>query len=275
MAGFEAVNPFAGEKLNTGYPDTPLKEALNRAQNEGLNHFTNQGSIGINTGGIGASMDFLGGERDLRSFNRAHSHSGIVKFLRILLPLTAIAIILILFGAYFWSQASVPDLKIKSTAIVDSKMVMKNPELNGVDKDNRPYNLSAREAITDPVKPRQVELLGIDANVPMEEGLFAKILAGTGFYDADAKLLNLGGEVDVKTDNGMTMNLQDADIDIGAGSLQTSNPVLITTQQAKISADRMRVEGNGKSVVFESRVKMTLYPDKIDQAGQSTAGKSQ
>ena len=220
-------------------------------------------------------MDFLGGERDLRSFNRAHRHSGIVRFLRIALPLTAVAIIAILVSAYFWSQSMLPNLKIETTAIIDSKMVMKNPELNGVDKDNRPYNLTAREAITDPEKPRQVELLEIDANVPMDQGLFAKVLAGTGFYDAEAKLLNLGGEVDVKTDNGMTMNLQDADIDIGAGSLKTSNPVMITTEQAKISADRMFVENNGGNVIFESPVKMTIYPDKIEQAQKATDAKAQ
>ena len=212
------------------------------------------------------SMNFIGGERDLRSFNRAHRHSGRVRFLRIAFPLAAIFIVSVVAGAYYWSRASLPDIAIQSASIENDKMVMKNPELNGLDKENRPYNLSAREAITDPLEPRKVELLDIAAQVPVEEGLFANILAGTGFYDAEAKTLRLGGNVDVNTDDGMTLKLQDADVDMGAGSLVTHNPVVITTEQATISANSFSVQNNGEKVVFETRVKMTIYPDKIQQA---------
>jgi lipopolysaccharide export system protein LptC len=210
-------------------------------------------------------MDFLGGERDLHSFNRAHSHSGRVRILRIALPLLGIFIISVVAGAYYWSQKSLPELVIESTVIENNKMVMKNPELNGLDKESRPYSLSAREAITDPSEPKKVELIDIAAQVPLEEGLFANIIAGTGFYDSEAKTLLLGGNVDVNTDDGMTMSLKDADVDMGSGSLVSKNPVIIKTEQAVISADSLTVNNNGEKVVFENRVKMTIYPDKIQQ----------
>lgn len=213
-----------------------------------------------------SNMDVFAGERETRSFNRAHQHSSIVRVLRVALPLIGVFIITVLFGAYFWSRTSSPQLTIEQTVIEDNKMVMKNPKLNGLDKQNRPYNMTAEQAITNPLEPKQVELVGIDANVPMDEGLFAKILAGTGFYDSEAKTLQLDGNVDVKTDDGMAMKLENADINMGLGSLITENPVTITTEQAIISADSLAVEKNGERVIFQNRVRMTIYPDKIEQA---------
>jgi lipopolysaccharide export system protein LptC len=213
-------------------------------------------------------LDFIAGERNVTDFQRASRHSARVRFLRIAFPLLAVFILSIIFGAYLWANTSLPEVSIASTRISDGKMIMNNPEVNGVDSAQRPYNLTAKEARQDPKLPAQIELLEINAHVPMDEGLFARILAGTGFYDSDAKTLQLGGEVDVKTDNGMTIRMQDADVDMNAGLLKTANPVSMTTEQAQISSDRLTVENNGKKIVFENRVKMTIYPDKIDQAAK-------
>lgn len=222
-----------------------------------------------------SNMDFLSEERDVRSFTRAHRHSGLVRILRIALPLIGVFIIMVLVGAYFWSQMGAPQLVVEQTIIKDNKMVMKNPELNGVDKQNRPYNMTAAQAITNPLEPKQVELTGINAKVPMDTGLFANILAGTGFYDSEAKTLQLGGDIDVRTDDGMTMSLKDADVNMGLGSLITDNPVTITTEQAVISSDALAVEKNGERIIFLNRVRMTLYPGKIEQAQAAASAKAQ
>lgn len=216
-------------------------------------------------------LDFIGGERDVKDFLRASRHSGRVRFFRIALPLTAVFILSLVIGAYWWSQSTLPLISVQTAGFENGKMVMKNPKLNGVDEKQRPYSLVASEAITDPAVPSQVELRQIDAKVPMEEGIFANILAGTGFYNSEAKTLKLGENVDIKTDDGMSMTLKDADVDIDAGSLLTSNPVSILTEQAKISADSFTVENNGEKVVFENRVRMTIYPDKLEQTGSTEA----
>jgi len=221
-------------------------------------------------------LDFIGGQRDVKDFLRADRHTGRVRFLRIALPLTAVFILSVVLGAYFWSQASLPSISIQSAGIENGKMVMRNPQINGVDEQQRPFSLVASEAITDPAVPSQVEFKQIDAQLPMEEGVFANILAGTGFYDSEAKTLKLGETVDIKTDDGMSMTLQDADVDIDSGSLLTANPVSILTEQARISADSFTVENNGETVIFERRVRMTIYPEKFEEAEDTaTAGAAQ
>ena len=225
---------------------------------------------GLQSGGL----DFIGGDRNVKDFLRADRHSGKVRFLRVAFPLAGVFILSVVIGAYWWSLPSAPSVSVQSAGIENGKMVMKNPKLAGVDDKQRPYTLIAREAIQDPAVPNEVELTDIDAKVPMEEGIFAKILAGKGFYDSKAKTLKLDKNVDIRTDDGMSMTLTDADVDMDAGNLLTSNPVSILTEQAKISADSLSVENNGEKVVFENRVRMTLYPDKIQDAQKSSGANS-
>lgn len=212
-------------------------------------------------------LDFIGGERDARDFLRANRHSGRVRVLRIAFPLIGLFILTTVIGAYFWSQSGAPGVTVQSASMDDGRMVMSNPKIDGVDDRQRPYTLIAREAIQDPSALGQVELTGIDAKVPLDEGIFAKILAGKGFYDSDAKTLKLDDSVDIRTDDGVTMTLNDADVDMDAGSLMTANPVSIKTEQAQISANSFTVENNGEKVVFQNRVRMTIFPGKFEQAG--------
>lgn len=213
-------------------------------------------------------------KRDSSLFLRANRHSNRVRLLRIALPVTAVLIIAGIAGAYILSQANLPQVTIARTAFENGRMVMQNPVLDGVDGKQQPYRLTARQAMQDPKQPKQVELDSISAEVPVQEGVYAHILAGTGFYDGDEKRLDLGGEIEVVTDDGMTAKLQDAEVDIGAGTLKTGNPVAMTTEQAKISAESMFVEDNGAKVVFENRVRMTIFPDKIQALQESTSGES-
>lgn len=212
--------------------------------------------------------------RDSSVFLRANRHSGRVRLLRVALPVIATLIIVGIAGAYFVSQANLPQVTIAKTAFENGRMVMRNPVLDGVDGKQQPYRLTAREAIQDPKKPKQVELDSISAEVPVQAGVYAHILAGTGFYDGDAKRLDLGGEIEVVTDDGMTAKFKDAAVDIGAGTLKTGNPVAMTTEQAEISAESMFVEDNGAKVVFENRVRMTIFPDKIQALQETASGES-
>lgn len=203
---------------------------------------------------------------------KANRHSSRVRWLRIVLPVIAVLIIAGIAGAYLLSRANLPQVTIATTAFENGRMVMQNPVLDGVDGEQRPYRLTAKQAIQNPKQPRQVELDSIAAEVPVEKGLYAHILAGTGFYDGEAKRLDLGGEIEVVTDDGMTAKLLDATVDIGAGTLETANPVQMTTEQAKISAERMFVEENGAKVVFENRVRMTIFPDKVQALKEAKTG---
>lgn len=211
-------------------------------------------------------IDFLTGQRDVKAFNKAHSHSNRVRYLRIILPVVATFMIVGIVGAYYWKSLGSPTLTVQSTSFDDGNMVMQNPVLKGVDEENRPYKLTAKEAIQNTQELTKIELIEIDAVIPMEGANNANIIAGNGFYDSEAKTLLLGGEVDILSDDGMRIILQDADIDIGAGNMFTNNPVIMNSPQAQITAGSVAIENNGDSIIFNKNVKMTLYPKNIKSA---------
>lgn len=261
-------------KLNQVQPpyNTNTAGAVGAASQGGVHAQVNtQINTEVNTMG---RIDFLAGQRDVKAFNKAINHSSRVRLLRVLFPVTAILMIFGIGGAYYWKSIGTPTFTVQSTSFDNGNMVMKNPVIKGVDEENRPYELTAKEAVQNTKELTKIELLEINAIVPMEGSSFAKITAGNGLYDSEAKTLLLGGEVDILSDDGMRIILQDADIDIGAGNMFTNNPVIMSSPQAKISADSVAIENNGDSIIFNKNVKMTLYPKSIKSAQASTVNSS-
>ena len=56
----------------------------------------------------------------------------------------------------------------------------------------------------------------------------------------------------------MDISLQDANIDIKTGIMESDNPVNVQSKNTNISADSVRVEDGGERILFNNRVKMTI-----------------
>ena len=202
----------------------------------------------------------FGESRSRADFERAQRHSRIVALLKIGLPAFAVLTVIVLLAAPFISGMSLPSVDIGPTKIEDGKLVMDNPKLKGTDSNQRPYDLTASKAIQDADHPTRITLEKINARLPMSDTAFARVTAGTGIYDADEKTLRLGDAVAVDTEDGMSIRLQDAAIDIASGKLSTQNPVAVDTGRAYVSAETLSVEDKGSRIVFQDRVRMTIRP---------------
>jgi lipopolysaccharide export system protein LptC len=206
-------------------------------------------------------------QRRAEEFERARRHSRRVRLLRIGLPSVAATAIVALVAALVVSASRAPSIDLQAARLENGKLVMDNPVLSGSDDDQRPYRLTAHRAVQDAANPARVSLEAIDAVLSISDKSQAKIVAGAGIYDISEKTLNLSGSVSVDTDDGMRIRLQDADIDIAAGTLNTLNPVEVEMPEAVVTAESMRVDNRDKTIVFESRVRVTLYPARVEQAG--------
>lgn len=211
------------------------------------------------------NLEFVSAGRETAEFEKASRHSGRVRRLKIILPVIAAIVVVGFIGAVALRNIGLPSINIGSLNLDDGKLVMEHPRLNGMDSDQRPYSLTAEKAIQDLSKPKSIELDVITAKLPMENDVYADVTADNGVYDSEKKTLVMNGKVTLKTDNGMEINLVDVDVDLGAGSLQTANPISLKTENATITADSLRVENNGERIIFEKRVRMTLYPSNAEQ----------
>jgi len=196
--------------------------------------------------------------RTAHDHSRAKNHSRLVSGLKWAFPVTAIGIVAVFGISIATNLVPNVELTMDSSLIEDGRVVMKNPKMKGVDKQNRNFEVIATRAITDLANPAEVELEGIDAKVPVNAKTFADVKADRGFYNNTKEVLILRDNVRMSGARGMDIRLEDAHIDMKSGTLVSDKPVKVTSERADISANTISVENNGEKIVFTDRVRMTI-----------------
>src|SRR5690606_41120369 len=133
-------------------------------------------------------------------------------------------------------------------------------------QDNRAYSMTAKRAVQDIGDTSRIDLEGIDARLPFETSNWITVAARTGAYDRAANTLKLGEDVVVTTDTGVKAKLRSANVDIASGSINTTDPVDITLDGAKLQAETMTIRENGAVLIFDRRVHMAIVRYGIDAA---------
>ena len=201
-----------------------------------------------------------------RAFGNAQRHSRRVRLLKFALPLAA-ALIAVAFPLYSYLMAPVSiAVNADSSALTDGKLVMANPKLQGLTKQNLPYSMIAKRAVQDITKQGLIELEGIDATLPLNADLSAKVEAARGLYNRDSNTLELSQDITVTTSDGMVAKFKSAFLDMGKGIMKTDDPVEITRDGSRIASDTMNVENNGKTLIFEKRVRVNIDPASLKTA---------
>jgi lipopolysaccharide export system protein LptC len=201
-----------------------------------------------------------------RAFGNAQRHSRRVRLLKFTLPLAA-ALIAVAFPLYSYLMAPVSiAVDADSSALTDGKLVMANPKLQGLTKQNMPYSMVAKRAVQDIAKQGLIELEGIDATLPLNADVSAKVEAARGLYNRDSNTLDLSQDITVTTSDGMVAKFKSAFLDMGKGIMKTDDPVEITRDGSRIASDTMNVENNGKTLIFEKRVRVNIDPASLKTA---------
>lgn len=216
---------------------------------------------GTGTAGGGAALAV---ERD-RAFARAVRHSRKVRTLKLVLPVLAIAAAAAFFGVTYLRSPTEMIVQTEVQSVEDGKIVMSNPQLNGVTKDQRAYTMTAARAIQDLARQTMIELEKIDARLPYDDEGWASIQAERGIYDSETNTLDLPNPISVRSDNGLEATLESAFIDVGKGELTTTRPVEIRLEGSRITSEGMQVVDNGKVLIFEKQVRVTIDPQRYRQ----------
>ncbi|MFB8340733.1 LPS export ABC transporter periplasmic protein LptC [Brucella cytisi] len=209
---------------------------------------------GCGTGG----MRFGASEKAETLFHAAQRHSIRVRVLKTALPVAAIIV-----GAVFswYTFLATPNAPVKvevNNGGESGKLVMTSPHLNGYTKDNRPYSMTASKATQDAKNSGAISLEGISAELPVGDKGTAKVEATSGVYDNANGRLQLDKDFTVTTDDGLRAVLRSADVNLKSGQITTDKPVDIRSGSTHILADSMQVKDNGKVLIFENKVRMTV-----------------
>lgn len=197
------------------------------------------------------------------AFKAAKRHSALVRILKWFLPVSVFTIIGF-FILFLQGPGVMPEnVSITSAAVESGKLVMIDPVMDGFTKDQKPYQVKAEKALQDVLAPDIIELQQMQANFPFSEGKSATLTAKAGLMDNAQNILTLSEGVELVTDDGMVVKLQNATINIGDGRMQTKEPVDIKREGMAITANQMDVENSGRNLVFQDRVRVTLAPDAV------------
>jgi lipopolysaccharide export system protein LptC len=194
-----------------------------------------------------------------RAYAKAQRHSSHVRVLKFAIPAGAVVASGLILAAMFYNPFSRMGLTLGPMSISGNKVAMEGPRLTGFKKDARPYEVTALAAYQDIRKPNIIELKDMKARMVMDTlGTAANLVSNTGIFDTQKEHLELSEHIRITTDKGDEALLQTASVDFKGGTVQSKDPVKITTATGQIDAAGVHISDNGKTIVFTGRVHVVL-----------------
>ena len=187
-------------------------------------------------------------------------YSGAIATLKILLPLTALGLILLV---ALWPQFLIDGgrFRLVSEGVEGEeidRLSMVNPRFEGTDSQDRPFTVSAERAMQDVENKDLIELVRPQADITLQNGAGVALRADRGVYRRDAEILNLTGGVDLVHDRSTEISTASAEVDLAAGTARGEEPVEAKGPFGQLSAEGFRVADRGAIVEFTGRTRLLL-----------------
>jgi lipopolysaccharide export system protein LptC len=198
---------------------------------------------------------------DDKMHRAAQRHSVRVRRLKIILPLLAIGAAAVFWGAVHFIPSDLAAIARGAGIDVTSEsIVMNKPHISGFEGTRRAYEVQADTAVQSLSNPKVVTFNNIAASIGLDGSGTANLNATTGVYDGNYNTLDLKNGITIKTDAGYSAAVDAAAIDLGKGTLVSSTPIEIHTDQGSIRANALNVSERGKHVIFSNGVSVTFLP---------------
>ncbi len=196
------------------------------------------------------------------TLSAARRRTALVRLLRLIFLAAVAAIIALVAVQLFLGTAGGPASPDEAVS-TDVRMV--NPRITGRDEHLTPYALTADVAIrrrdnanglTELVRPRlDYDFLNTDAGT-------SEVLAQTGTFDPETRILDLFSDVNLNTDNGYSFSSQHARIFLREERVVGELPVTGAGPVGTIHADRYEIHEGGNRVIFEGNVRARIVQDR-------------
>lgn len=212
-----------------------------------------------------------------RRDSRAEGYSRFVQYMRVMLPLAALVVVMLLI---IWPQferpysytsdvdlESQPDLKrdVQTNRLVTARF-------ENVDSKGRPYVIEADEAAQQKDNPDIIDLAYPKARIQLDEGTSLRVKAKEGEFTQGHEHLYLSGGTYFTRSDGTVLQTQSIRSQLKQGTAQTTDPVFVEGPSGRLDAQGMRIENEGMRVIFEGPAVMHIYTkDRIVPGKDITA----
>lgn len=209
-------------------------------------------------------------EETAKTSARSRYHSSLVRKLRLLLPLAALAIVVIMFSWSDMDKISVPVPREKISSQTVGKNELLSPKFQSEDRSRQPYTITAEKAFQKTENLDQVLLEKPVADIRLKDGTQVSLEAATGDFSQSSSNLILDGNVKVLHDSGYALETNHLNIDIKGESLSSDSPVTGSGPGADIEASGLNGTGGNRTLIFTGPAKLILRPgsDHKSPSGQ-------
>jgi lipopolysaccharide export system protein LptC len=196
--------------------------------------------------------------RELVSAGRRYSR--FVALAKRLLPMLAVGLLLLVVA---WPRVEsmrhallVPIPRLDVSNARDLQMVA--ARYTGVDRDNRPFVVTAEVARQQPKLDDLVTLERPNGNLVTAGGSRLELSGDTGYYQPQPQLLDLFGNVALIQDKGNEFHSASAHVDMAAGIAVGDDPITGHGPFGTISAQGFRFLDRGNIVIFTGHARLEL-----------------
>ncbi len=192
-------------------------------------------------------------------------YSRTVHWMKILLPIGAIALIGLIFMVGRDRFESSPAQQIVNAAALTAGLKLENPRYAGVTSDGDPFVVTADSALPDGAMPDRIELDQPKAELRLGNGITLNVTSDNGEMFRVQERLNLDGEVVLVTSDGYRAEAPRVELDMAKRIAVLPEKVVATGPNGGIQADRLRIEQTGESsrevtALFTGNVHVTFTP---------------
>ncbi len=215
------------------------------------------------------TADFVAAGAARRPVGGGALYSRFVGFLKLLLPMIATALVLVVL---IWPQLTSKDdgfrIGVADISVEDAKNLrMINARYMGVDDNDLPYALTADVAKQASGDDQLVQLTEPKADITLQDGTWIALTAESGSYYRDIRLLDLFGSVNLYHDQGFEFHAASAQFDLAKGDATGQDPVQGQGPFGTVEAQGFRITTGGKSIIFTGKSHMVILPGADKRGG--------
>ncbi len=231
---------------------------MKRGQDDALHAERRPRSSGRSSGRSGGRRP--GTDRQPPRLSLSNRYSFFVGFMKVLLPATAAALILLVFA---WPQFTLEEegfrLSVSKLAPGQAEsLTMLNARFEGLDENDRPYTVTADIATQSESDKDLLTLERPKADITLEDGTWLALTAKSGEYRKQAQVLDLTGSVNLFHDKGFELRTESARVRLDEGTAEGTQPVEGQGSIGTIQAEGFRVLDRGARIFFLGRSHMVI-----------------
>lgn len=190
----------------------------------------------------------------------SQSYSSFVRWMRLVLPLTALAIVAVLFT---WSSMQeelvIPPQDPARTPSSIGKNELVSPRFESKDDRNQPYTITALRAVQGEKNDDLIILEKPVADMTLNSGNWIALEADQGAYRQDKNRLLLQGNVKIFHDRGYQLETAKLHIDMNKDFAWSEEAVYVQGPTGTLKANGLKADNGRQILIFTGPAKLVLH----------------